>query len=157
MLIKLPPTYANTFEIKPLNPLVNAFPISYPWRACTPVLKANWMKFFLSTSRNPWLIKLIPKGAAKTLTKLSRPILVAAAITVSIENNDFKAASKRPVKTSGVKNRLHIKDVEVLIAIAAIDALATPAIDTRAGPSTLAPKYAMTIEITIARGAPIDY
>jgi hypothetical protein len=35
--------------------------------------------------------------------------------------------------------------------------LATPAIDTRAGPSTLAPKYAMTIEITIARGAPIDY
>ena len=82
---------------------------------------------------------------------------MAAAITVSIENNDFKAASILPVRASGTKNLVHIKDVEALIAIAAKDAFATPATETRAGPSTLAPRYAITIEITIASGAPIDY
>lgn len=78
-------------------------------------------------------------------------------MTVSMENKDFNAASNLPVKAKGTKNLEQINDVDALIAIAAIDACATPAADIKAGPNTLAPRYATTIVITIASGAPMDY
>lgn len=154
--MKLPPTSAITDVTSPLRPLVNALPISYPLIACTPVLNANYTNRFFNTSKNEWLARLIPKGTANTFTNESSVMLVAAAMTVSMENNDFNAASILPVNAKGTINLEHINEVDALIAIAAIDALATPAADTKAGPSTFAPKYAIIIVMAMASGPPID-